>query len=312
MRRPESRLSPRTAFLAALLAAPLAACAGATATRSPDHGATAAGPAVDLDEHALFTGDGEPAALADLLAAVAAVDLVGFGELHNHAVGSRVELEVLQGMAAQGRPVALAMEFFEADEQAALDRYLAGEIDEATFRAETRRDAHYESSHRPLIEFARAHKIPVIAANAPRRLVVAYRKAGGTDYQGYLAGLSPEDRAFLPRTSVPPDDDFKVRFMTLMGPKRGPAFFPSMCLWNDAMAESIADFRATHPDHRVLLIVGSFHVARHLGVVTKFKERRADDTVRVLVMSPAEGAMGFAGDDHGEGDFVLRVRVPKG
>jgi hypothetical protein len=29
-------------------------------------------------------------------------------------------------------------------------------------------------------------------------------------------------------------------------------------------------------------------------------------------MSPAEGAMGFAGDDHGEGDFVLRVRVPKG
>lgn len=307
MRSPGSWISPRAALLAALLALPLGACAKANATRGPDD-ATAA--AVDLDEHALFAGDGQPAALADLIAAVATVDLVGFGELHNHAVGSRVELELLQGMAAQGRPLALAMEFFEADHQAALDRYLAGEIDEATFRTATKRDAHYESSHRPLIEFARAHKLPVIAANAPRRLVVAYRKAGGTDYQGYLAGLSAEDRAFLPGASVPPDDDFKARFMTLMGPRRGPAFFPSMCLWNDAMAESVADFRAAHPEHRVLLIVGSFHVARHLGVVTKFKERRADDTVRVLVMSPAEGAIGFAEDDRGEGDFVLRVRVP--
>lgn len=277
-------------------------------THAPDETPTAA--PVDPDEHAFFDGEGNPVELAAFIEQLADVDFVGFGELHYHDVGSRVELEVLEGMAAQQRPVALAMEFFEADTQAALDQYLAGEIDEATFREQTKRDDKYDTSHRPLIEFAKANSIPVIAANAPRRLVTGYRKAGGKDYPGYLEGLSEEERGFMPSSSVPPDDEFKRRFMDLMGPKRGPAFYPSMCLWNDAMAESAAEFRQANPEHRVLLVVGGFHVARHLGTVTQFTNRRPDDEVRVLMMAPTEGPMNFSDDDRGEGDLVLKVRMP--
>jgi uncharacterized iron-regulated protein len=302
----------RSSLLALLILVPgLGACTK-TATTEPTQTpepSESAGP-VDPDEHAFFDGEGNPAQLDAFIESLADVDFVGFGEMHYHDVGSRIELAVLEGMAAQERPVALAMEFFEADQQAALDRYLAGEIDEATFREQTKRDDKYDSSHRPLIEFAKQHGIPVIAANAPRRLVTGYRKAGGKDYPGYLAGLSEEDRALMPQSSVPPDDAFKTRFMDLMGSKRGPAFYPSMCLWNDAMAESAAKFRDSHPEHRILLVVGGFHVAAHLGTVTQFQNRRPDDSVKVLMMAPIEGPMQFSDENRGEGDLVLEVRMP--
>ncbi|PRQ01201.1 ChaN family lipoprotein [Enhygromyxa salina] len=260
----------------------------------------------DPEAHAFFDSDGDPSELDGFIASLADVDFVGFGELHHHSVGAQVQLAVLEGMAAQDRPVALAMEFFEADQQATLDAYLAGSIDEPTFREQTGRDDNYEQLHRPLIEFAKRSGIPVIAANAPRELVTAYRESGAT-YADYLATLSEGEQALMPRTSVPPDDEFKARFMKTMG-ERGPAFYPAMALWNDAMAESSADFRDAHPEHRILLIVGVYHVAKHLGVITQYRARRPDDSVRVVTMTPVEGPIVFDESNRGEGDLVLVVR----
>jgi uncharacterized iron-regulated protein len=284
-----------------------AACA--TSGRVAARRASDAGTRVDSGEHAFFTADGATTNFAAVLAGVADVDLVAFGELHDHAVGSRQELALLTGMAAQPRPVALAMEFFEADHQAALDQYLAGAIDEPTFRTRTDRDARYDASHRPLIELCKQRRIPVIAANAPRRLVTGYRKSGAPSYEAYLSSLSAADRGYMPRSSVPPDDEFKVRFMKFMGPIRGPAYYRSMALWNDAMAESIADFRVAHPEHRVLLVVGGFHVAGRLGAVTQYLARRPGDRVSVLLMQPTEGPMRLPAEEYGEGDVVLKVRL---
>ena len=263
---------------------------------------------VDPDAHAFYDAEGHPASFEAFVAGLAEVDFVAFGEFHDHPVASRYELALLEAMAAQPRPVALAMEFFETDMQADLDRYLAGEIDEATFRERTRRNDRYDASHRPLIEFCRRNGIPVLAANAPRRLVRAYRKSGAESYQAFLASLPPEDRALLPPMAGPRDEAFEARFMEFMGPERGPAFYPSMALWNDAMADSVARFRTEHPDHRVLLVVGGFHVAGHLGTITQYRARRPDDSVRVLLMVAGEGGdLRFSEDDRGEGDLLLKV-----
>ncbi len=302
--------------LALLAIAPgaLTGCAGRrAATETPAGEGEAESEAeaeVDLEEHALYTVSGVPEDFTNYVQTLGNVDLIAFGELHYHAVGSRYQLELLEGLATQSRPIALAMEFFEADHQAALDEYLAGAIDEAAFRERTKRDEHYDDSHRPLIEFCKANKIPVIAANAPRPLVTGYRKSG-LSYPAYLASLTPEERALMPMSSEPRDDEFKARFMELMGPERGPAFFKSMALWNDAMAESIARFRTKNPEHRVMLVVGVFHVAARLGLIEEFRNRRPSDVTSVLTMIAAEdGPMGFAEENLGEGDVILKVRVP--
>lgn len=253
---------------------------------------------------AIYDGEGQPATVADLVAAQVDADAVFFGELHDDPSCAAISLELLERLVALPRPVALAMEFFEADHQSDLDAYLRGEIDEPTFVARTKRSEGYAASHRPLVELCKAKGLAVIAANAPRRLVKGYRESG-LDYDAYLASLSEADRALVPPWTRPPDDAHKQRFLATMGGDRGPRFWPSMALWNDAMAESMARHRSAHPDARVMLVVGAFHVAGGLGTVTAYRERRAED--RVAVVTAIAGTVAFAAGDRGEGDLVVKV-----
>lgn len=310
----------RTSVLLLLLVALLAACSsprrrccGPAAT--PDVQPPPAGPEVATEAGGasgrLYDDGGQ--ALATVPGpAIHRADLVAFGELHGHPLGAEMELRLLRDMHARRgtRRIALAMEFLERDVQPAIDRYLAGEIDEATFMKEARQTRVYQTSHRPLIQFCKEQGIPVLAANSPRRLVRAWRKAETTDYAAWLDSLPEADRRLLPRTTSRPDDLYKQRFMKLMG-ARGENFFLSQALWDDAMGEAVADFRDRNPGYQVLLVVGGFHVQRGLGTITKFRDRRPTDRVTVIKMDAVKAEdLGFAESDRGEADLLYKVTMP--
>jgi len=261
--------------------------------------------------YAFYDGkDGTPTSLDAFLAASKDADLVAFGEMHGHPIGADMELKMLRGMAAGTRPVALAMEFFERDVQVALDAYLAGTSTEAEFLKVARQGPAYPVTHRPLIEYAKEHHLAVIAANGPRRLVTDYRKSE-KPYADYLAGLSAADRGFLPAETSLATGPYLEKFTKLMGGDRGAKLIKAQSLWDDSMADAIAMHRASHPDARVMLVVGGFHVSGHLGTITKFAMRRPNDRVVVLVMSQSEPpALAFDPDDKGEGDVILAVPPP--
>jgi hypothetical protein len=247
-----------------------------------------------------------------------------FGEEHSDPVCNALEAQLLAALANERRPLSLAMEFFETDTQAALDAYLAGRIGETEFRTQTRLKRDYFTAHRPLIEYCRAASIPVIAANAPRRLIRALRESG-KPYDEFRAELDPGDRAWLPETSELLEGPYYDRFVEAMSehamPTSGPASQPtaqpdpdeqllrgyrSQSLWDDTMAESVARHRCRYPDHRVLLIVGVFHVENEGGTMIKVKRRRPCD--RVLTMayrSTTDTALGFDEEDRGAGDVVI-------
>ncbi len=237
--------------------------------------------------HGLFYGsDGRIATLHDVLLDASGADLVAFGELHGHDVGAAYQYDLLDALYRTGRPLALAMEFFERDTQAVLDQYLRGEIDVLELKKRARQGAAYDRTHGPLIDYCKQRGIPVIAANAPRRLVTGYRKSG-LSYNEYLASLSDEDRGWLPRSTTTPNDAYRDRFVSFMGEERGAAIFKSQALWDDAMAEAVTDFKNEHPNHRVLLIVGGFHVTGGLGTLTKYKQRRTSDSILTVLMDHA-------------------------
>jgi len=290
---PAPVLHSRRAFVLGGTALLASACRIGGASRTPT------GPT-----HAIYDAAGASSTLAAFAESCADADVIAFGELHGHEVGSALQLELLQTLFTQSRPVALAMEFFEADTQPDIDAYLAGEIDEPTFRSKTKRDEAYATSHCPLVELCRERGARVIAANAPRPLVIAYRKSS-LDYAAYLATLTDDQRALMPTSSVPPHDEHERRFMKMMGPVRGPAFFKSMALWNDAMAESVVRARADDPRTRVLLIVGTFHVAARLGTITQITARSPDASIRLLTMR--NGGTAWRASDAGEGDLVVCV-----
>ncbi len=254
--------------------------------------------------------DGAETDLASALASWKDADIVAFGELHGHPVGAQGELAALKTMHGQGRPVALAMEFMERDTQPIVDAYLAGELSIVDFAKKARQGRAFARTHGPLMAFCQANEIPVIAANAPRRLVTAYRKQD-KDYAGYLEGLSKEDRGWLPEDTTILDDEYRERFVSMMGEARGAAFFKSQSLWDDAMAEAMYDFRSEHPEHRILFVVGAFHVTKGLGTISKYKLRRGKDEIRILLMTMDKNpSLPFHDSDVGVADLLVKVPYP--
>ncbi len=157
---------------------------------------------------------GAPRPLGALLDHAAQADVVFLGEIHDDPTGHAVEFAVLEGLAARanGRPVVLAMEMFEADVQTVLDEYLAGTIPERDFLAAARPWPNYATDYRPLVEFAKAHGLRVVASNAPIRYVRAVGR--GTD----LEALSPAALATLPPLPVvPASDAMAAAFAEAMG-----------------------------------------------------------------------------------------------
>jgi len=241
-------------------------------------------------------------------------DVIAFGEYHDDLEGSRFESRIWENLTgpdlAGTRPATLAMEFFERDTQADLDLYLAGSLAEDEFVKRTRQGPGYAKAHRALIERAKATKRPVVAANAPRRLVTAYRKQEAP-YAEWKASLPEADRAALPRDTQEIDDAYRTRFFDLMGAERGAKIFKAQSLWDDAMAETVADRRAAHPDERVLLIVGGFHVQGRLGTVKKLALRRPSDRIGLILMAYGEGpGLTLPADVRGQADLVLLVQKP--
>ena len=82
----------------------------------------------------------------------------------------RLELSLVEGLVRRRVPIVIAMEMFERDVQPVLDQYLAGTITEEQFLKDSRPWPRYATDYRPIVEFARAHHLPVIASNVPRHI----------------------------------------------------------------------------------------------------------------------------------------------
>src|SRR5512144_2581371 len=132
---------------------------------------------------------------AQMLAVAGDARIVYLGETHDNPASHRLELEVLQGLAGlhPGRQ-ALGMEMFVRSQQPALDRWVAGELDEKAFIKESRWYENWQMDfayYRDLLNFARDRRIPVIALNAEKSLVAAVRSKSPDQ-------LSASEKAQLP------------------------------------------------------------------------------------------------------------------
>ena len=123
-----------------------------------------------------------------------------------------------KGSTRRGVPVIVALEMFERDVQPLLERYLAGEIAEEQFLQGIPPWPRYATDYRPLIEFARAHKLPVdrVQRAAPDRVRRrAERASASIDKLGGDRGLAARE------LSCPTSGSYFDRFAEAMGGHAG-------------------------------------------------------------------------------------------
>lgn len=255
--------------------------------------------------------NGSPAAFADMVEALLEADVVLVGEQHGFAAGHAFEERLLRALHARQPKLALSLEMFETDVQGVLDEYLGGHITEAAFLAAARPWPRYKTDYRPMVEYSREARLPVVAANAPRRYVNIVSRKG----QEALLELPRQSRAFLPRLpySMEVGAAYEAELSRLFGSPHGAAPTPGMpspdnmkqaqALWDHSMAESILAARRRLRVRTVMHVCGSMHCERGFGIVERLKRASPRLRIATVILRPTpEDGSELPAD---LGDFVV-------
>src|SRR6266446_4321113 len=156
----------------------LAACARHAPAPSGDGLALSTARGAQLQGTLVEVANQSTLAFEAFVKAVAQAQVVAVGEEHYHPDIQAFELRLLQALG-QHRPqrVTLAMEFLERDMQSAVDAYLAGRSDAATFQAQIKATPEFIQYYFPCIQYAHQTGMPIVALNASLQLLP---KAGAT------------------------------------------------------------------------------------------------------------------------------------
>ncbi len=250
-----------------------------------------------------------------LVRAVSEKDVVFVGETHLDESTHMFEAAILDALAAaRDNRVILSLEMFERDEQQALDDFVAGRIDEATFLERADPWDNHWTGYRPLLEVARRRGLSVVAANAPRRLL--FKLAMGKEKA--LDALSKKERRWVAEVFFPGRAEYweKVdRAVRGHGMGRGPRtpeqrLYDGQNIWDNTMAESITLALKAHPGFSVVHVVGGFHVAYGLGTADQVMRRKPDADVSIIEVEPAFDLLGSLRDpDPERANYEVRALV---
>jgi uncharacterized iron-regulated protein len=292
--RPSTTAWCRACVLFELVAAalPLAGCA-VTGPGVARPAATAVQP------EAIVSGaTGRPVGWDEMVGDLAAARVVYVGERHPSAAHHRAQLRVIEALHARDRELAVGMEMFDRSYQPVLDRWSAGELDEAEFLRRTHWYANWRfdfALYRPILDYVKANRLRLVALNLPSDIPRKIR-VGGIDYlSDYEKGFLPArvdtanaaHRAFVQQ--VFRQHDFRSDFED---------FYLAQCVWEDVMAESVARSLGTG---RMVVLAGNGHIQFKYGIPNRAFERTGAPFRTVFLASQGEEpAAGIA-------DFIWTV-----
>lgn len=330
--------------LAALLCAGPAQAAPRGKSAPQRHAAPLAVNDRTIPAHRIFAlnreGAAAPLSFEQLMAELAGADVVICGEYHDDPNSHRMELALFKAFVkacqaqadapdSRAEP-ALSMEMFERDVQPVVTAYTQAPatLTEAEFLAQSRPWSNYATDYRPLLEYAKAQDVLVVAANAPTALA---RRVGHDGWAAVQPALTEAERDFVARATAAPDDGYWQQFKSFMGGGGGTAhgagmtdeqihhFYEAQCLKDDTMAESIAG--AWNIAH-VFQVNGSFHSDYGLGTAQRTRERLPQARVYTIALRPTPdftfksngGSLDPQGETLADGtpvaDFVIYVPAP--
>lgn len=221
-----------------------------------------------------------------LIDALAQNRLVFVGEVHDRYDHHLNQLALLQALHQRNPNMAIGVEWFQQSFQAVINDYLAGKISEAEM---LKRSEYYDRWRydyrllRPIMEYAKANHLPVIALNAPLELT---RKVSA----GGLESLSPGERAQLPTQITPPDSSYRERLQKIFAEhskdeKEFDNFMLVQRIWDETMANNIVRYLQAHPQHHMVVFSGSGHISYHSGIPRDVKRRMPDIKLATVTSS---------------------------
>jgi uncharacterized iron-regulated protein len=224
----------------------------------------------------IAAGTGAVVSFADLLADLSGVRVVYVGEEHPNRDHHRVQLEVIKALYKRHPNVAVGMEMFDQTYQPILDLWSAGRLDQETFLQKVHWYANWKYDfdlYRDILDFVKNKKIRLVGLNIPFHIPPKIAVGG-------IENLSDEDKKFVPKSLDTSDEAHRAYLEKVFkqhhfkGMDNFDYFYQAQCVWEDAMAASIARNLKTD---MMIVLAGNGHIIHKFGIPKRVFERTHAD-----------------------------------
>ena len=260
--------------------------------------AAIASTAVAADDRCVTSGqwmrpaDNEKIIAQDVIDDLVRRPIVLLGETHDRAAHHHWQLHTIAALHGRNPNIVLAFEAFPRSVQPALDRWVQGLIDRRQFLDESRWFDVWRfepALYMPLFEFARMHRVPMLAMNADRDLVSRVGREGWaaipaaarhgigdpatptTAYRAELKSVFDQHRRQARGAGTEDDPDAFERFVE------------AQQTWDRAMAEALAMARQGDSAKPLVVgIVGSGHLEYGHGIPHQLDDLGITDAIVLM------------------------------
>lgn len=200
--------------------------------------------------------------------------IVMIGESHTNQLHHDVQYEVIKGLVEAGKPVVLALEMFNPQQNEKLAVWSSGKTDPNTFLEQTdflTTWSHNYRYYKSIFDYCREKQIPIFGVNVERKYASKINMSG-------LSSLTEEEINILPHIDVS-NIEHKFLINVMMGgmdasmPKQFENMYAAQCLWDAAMGEGAIEAAKKHPEATVVVLAGSGHVVYNLGIGRIIKDK---------------------------------------
>jgi uncharacterized iron-regulated protein len=208
---------------------------------------------------------GMPIPYSEMLADLKTAQVSYIGESHRDPHHHQFQLKVLKDLFEANPDLIVGMEMFDRTYQPILDQWSSGELDQEEFIQKSHWYANWKYNfdlYKDLLNFIKDNRIRLIGLNIPFH-IPSKIAVGGVD------SLLPDDQKHLPRnidtTNTQHRDYVKKVFEHhhIRGKDDFEHFYTAQCVWEDIMAESIAN---SLNSSQMVVFLGNGHIIFKYGV----------------------------------------------
>jgi uncharacterized iron-regulated protein len=250
----------------------------------------------------LFDSSGKKMKYAKMIKQLNGVQIILFGEFHDNPISHWLQLEVTSTLLKSNELV-LGAEMIEADNQAELNQYLAGEIDADGFDTLARLWPNHKTDYKPLVDLAKENKLKFIAANIPRKFArLVYN--GGFEA---LDTLSEEEKSWIAPLPIAYDPELTsyVEMLAMMGGHGGENLPKAQAIKDATMAHFILANYA--PNQTFIHYNGAYHSNNYEGILWYLKRAQPDYTYATISTVSQSDISKLEAENKGIADFIICV-----
>jgi len=252
---------------------------------------------MEIGPGAIIAGrGGTPIGFDRMIEEMLAARIVHVGETHDAMAMHEIQFQVVRALYAKDRHLAIGMEMVPVTLQETLNKWTAGILTKDEFLREIRWYVTWNFNfgyYEKVFDFAREHRLPIYALNAPREVITKIRMRGWD-------GLTAEEKALFPGPPDVSNQDHRTLIRTVFESADIPhamkgagldqvfeGLYRSQAAWDEVMGANAV--RAAQAEgRRVVVLVGSGHLLYNLGLnMRAYKSSKLPFKTVVAVEVPA-------------------------